>query len=140
VLVASGIHSGRTARDHLRARAAPGHVSLGRVEAVLEQVDLTHAAHRRVGEMLVLWACARDLFQSPGFGDTVDFDHIKRRHYQVHRDINPTGIVPAGPDLSGWLSPHGRETRTGRPFGDGTPPGPPPPGDIVPSARSPLPA
>ena len=54
---------------------------------------------QKLSEMPVLWAYARDLFQTPGFGDTVDFDHIKRHYYVVHRDINPTGIVPAGPDL-----------------------------------------
>jgi glutathionyl-hydroquinone reductase len=52
----------------------------------------------------VLWAYARDLFQTPGFGDTIDFDHIKRHYYQVHRDINPTGIVPVGPDQSAWTT------------------------------------
>jgi glutathionyl-hydroquinone reductase len=78
----------------------------------------------RLTEMPVLWAYARDLFQTPGFGDTTDFAQIKRHYYVVHRDINPTGIVPAGPDLSGWLTPHGREDLGGRPFGDGTPPGP----------------
>jgi len=35
--------------------------------------------------------------QTPGFGDTIDFDHVKRHYYQVHRDINPTGIVPVAP-------------------------------------------
>lgn len=58
-------------------------------------------------EMPVLWAYARDLFQTPGFGDTVDFDHIKRHYYVTHRDINPTGIVPLGPDLD-LTRPHGR--------------------------------
>jgi putative glutathione S-transferase len=81
----------------------------------------------------VLWAYARDLFQTPGFGDTVDFDHIKRHYYLVHVDINPGGIVPAGPELAGWLSPHGRDALGGRPFGDGTPPGPPPAGEEVPA-------
>jgi putative glutathione S-transferase len=79
---------------------------------------------RKLAEDPVLWAYARDLYQTPGFGDTVDFDHIKRHYYQVHTGINPTGIVPLGPDLVGWLSPHGREDLGGRPFGDGTPPGP----------------
>ncbi|UED85161.1 glutathione S-transferase family protein [Streptomyces profundus] len=74
----------------------------------------------------VLWAYTRDLYQTPGFGDTVDFDHIKRHYYAVHTGINATGIVPAGPDLSGWLTPHHREQLGGRPFGDATPPGPPP--------------
>ncbi|WP_394436337.1 glutathione S-transferase family protein [Streptomyces sp. SGAir0957] len=72
----------------------------------------------------VLWGYARDLFQTPGFGDTVHFDHIKRHYYQVHTGINPTAIVPLGPDLSGWHTAHGREQLGGRPFGDGTPPAP----------------
>ncbi|MFI6027183.1 glutathione S-transferase family protein [Amycolatopsis magusensis] len=76
----------------------------------------------KLTEMPVLWAYTRDLFQTPGFGDTVDFDHIKRHYYVVHDNINPSGIVPAGPDLSGWATPHGREELGGRPFGDGTPP------------------
>jgi glutathionyl-hydroquinone reductase len=80
--------------------------------------------HQQLTIDLSLWAYARDLFQTPGFGDTVDFDPIKRHYYAVHRDINPTGIVPLGPDLSNWLEPHGREALGGRPFGDGTPRGP----------------
>jgi glutathionyl-hydroquinone reductase len=91
---------------------------------------------QKLTEMPVLWAYARDLFQTPGFGDTIDFDHIKRHYYEVHRSVNPTGIVPAGPDLSGWLTPHGRESLGGRPFGDGTPPGPPPSNEIVPAAHT----
>ncbi|EFG75331.1 hypothetical protein HMPREF0591_4697 [Mycobacterium parascrofulaceum ATCC BAA-614] len=85
----------------------------------------------KLSEMPVLWAYARDLFQTPGFGDTVDFVQIKQHYYIVHADINPTRIVPKGPDLSGWLSPHGRESLGGKPFGDGTPPGPPPAGERV---------
>jgi putative glutathione S-transferase len=87
-------------------------------------------------ELPVLWAYARDLFQTPGFGDTIDFDHIKRHYYVVHRTINPTGIVPLGPDLSGWLVPSGREALGGRPFGDGTPPPPPRPAEVVPAAHT----
>jgi putative glutathione S-transferase len=45
--------------------------------------------------------------------------------------VNPSGIVPAGPDLVGWLAPHGREALGGRPFGDGTPPGAPPDDELV---------
>ena len=73
-------------------------------------------------ELPALWGYARDLFQTPGFGDTVDFEQIKRHYYVVQDDINPTGVVPKGPDLSGWGTPHGRERLGGRPFGDGTPP------------------
>jgi putative glutathione S-transferase len=88
--------------------------------------------------MPVLWAYARDLFQTPGFGDTVDFAHIKAHYYLVHEDINPTGVVPRGPDLSTWLQPHGRESLGGRPFGDGSPPGPPAEGERVDRAHQPV--
>jgi putative glutathione S-transferase len=91
----------------------------------------------KLTENQVLWAYARDLFQTPGFGDTVDFDHIKRHYYQVHTGINPTGIVPLGPDLSGWTAPHHRQELGGRPFGDGVPPGPVRPGEEVPQAGRP---
>ena len=88
----------------------------------------------KLAEMPVLWAYARDLFQTPGFGDTIDFTQIKRHYYVVHRDINPTGVIPVGPDLHNWLTPHHREELGGRPFGDGTPPGPPQPDEVVPAA------
>jgi len=56
----------------------------------------------KLTELPVLWAYARDLYRTPGFGDTVDFDHIKRHYYVTHNQINPTGIVPAGPDPEIW--------------------------------------
>ena len=58
------------------------------------------ATGRSSAELPVLWAYARDLFQTPGFGDTTDFVQIKQHYYLVHTNMNPTGIVPAGPDLS----------------------------------------
>ena len=88
---------------------------------------------RKLTEYPALWAYSRDLYQTPGITDTVDFDHIKRHYYIVHSDINPTGIVPLGPDLTQWLTPHGREALGGRPFGDGTPPGPAPAGEESPA-------
>ena len=94
----------------------------------------------KLTELPVLWAYARDLFQTPGFGDTIDFTQIKQHYYGVHRGINPTGIVPLGPDPRGWLTAHGRAELGGRPFGDGTPPGPPPPDEVVPAGHTPLPA
>lgn len=78
----------------------------------------------RLTEFENLWGYARDLFQTPGFGDTVDFDQIKQHYYGTHTDINPTGIVPVGPNVSVWLTPHERERLGGEPFGDGTPPAP----------------
>ncbi|WP_327093505.1 glutathione S-transferase C-terminal domain-containing protein [Nocardia vinacea] len=91
----------------------------------------------KLTEMPVLWAYARDLYQTPGFGDTVDFAQIKEHYYVVHADINPTQIVPKGPDLTNWLTPHGREALDGRPFGEGTPPPPPPLTERVPALREP---
>ena len=90
---------------------------------------------QKLDEFPVLWAYARDLFQTPGFGDTVDFVQIKQHYYIVHADINPTQIVPKGPDLANWLTPHGREALGGRPFGDGTPPGPVRDGEQVPAGH-----
>ncbi|MFJ9174697.1 glutathione S-transferase family protein [Streptomyces sp. NPDC102360] len=100
-----------------------------RLFTTLVRFDAVYHGHfkcnrNKLAEDPVLWAYARDLFQTPGFGDTVDFDHIKRHYYQVHTGINPTRIVPLGPDPSGWPTPHGREKLGGRPFGDGTPPEP----------------
>jgi putative glutathione S-transferase len=108
-----------------------------RLFVTLVRFDAVYHGHfkcnrNKLTEMPVLWAYVRDLFQTPGFGDTVDFDHIKRHYYYVHADINPTRVVPLGPDLSGWRTPHGRESLGGRPFGDGTPPGPVPAGEVVP--------
>lgn len=101
-----------------------------RLFTTLARFDAVYHTHfkcnrQKLSEMPVLWAYARDLFQTPGFGDTIDFDHIKRHYYEVHTDVNPTGIVPVGPDLSGWTTEHGREALGGAPFGEGTPPGPP---------------
>jgi glutathionyl-hydroquinone reductase len=100
-----------------------------RLFTTLARFDAVYHGHfkcnrQKLTEMPVLWAYARDLFQTPGFGDTVDFGQIKTHYYVVHRTINPTGVVPVGPDLSGWRTPHGREALGGRPFGDGTPPDP----------------
>jgi len=92
----------------------------------------------KLTEMPALWAYARDLFQTPGFGDTVDFQQIKEHYYIVHADVNPTQIVPVGPDLSNWLSAHGREQLGGRPFGDGTPPPPVRPEEKVTPGHNPL--
>jgi glutathionyl-hydroquinone reductase len=113
-----------------------------RLFTTLARFDPVYHGHfkcnrQKLTEMPVLWAYARDLFQTPGFGDTVDFVQIKQHYYIVHADINPTRIVPKGPDLSNWLTPHGRELLGGRPFGNGTPPGPPVEGERVAPGHSP---
>jgi putative glutathione S-transferase len=85
-----------------------------RLFTTLARFDAVYHGHfkcnrQKLTEMPVLWAYARDLFQTPGFGDTVDFQQIKEHYYVVHRDVNPTGIVPKGPEVDSWHEPHGRE-------------------------------
>jgi putative glutathione S-transferase len=134
--------------DWLSARLADRRYLVGdtiteadvRLFTTLVRFDAVYHTHfkcnrHKLVELPVLWAYARDLFQTPGFGDTIDFQHIKRHYYEVHRMINPHGIVPVGPDLSGWSVPHGRDALGGRPFGDGSPPGPPPDDEVVPTAH-----
>lgn len=138
-----------TALDWLTERLATQRYLVGdtiteadvRLFTTLARFDPVYHGHfkcnrSKLSEMDVLWAYARDLFQTPGFGDTIDFVQIKQHYYIVHTDINPTTIVPKGPDLSNWLTPHGREALGGRPFGDGTPPGPTREGERVPEAHS----
>jgi len=113
-----------------------------RLFTTLARFDAVYHGHfkcnrQKLTELAVLWAYARDLFQTPGFGDTTDFHEIKRHYYVVHSDINPTGAVPAGPLLEQWAEPHGRADLGGRPFGDGTPPGPVRPGEQVPPEHNP---
>jgi putative glutathione S-transferase len=142
-----------TALDWLTERLATRRYLMGdtiteadvRLFTTLVRFDPVYHGHfkanrQKLTELPVLWAYARDLFQTPGFGDTVDFDHIKRHYYVVQRDINPTGVVPLGPDLANWLTPHGRAELGGSPFGDGTPPGPPSAAETVPPQHTPLPA
>lgn len=99
-----------------------------RLFTTLARFDAVYHGHfkcnrSKLSEMPVLWAYARDLYQTPGFGDTIDFSQIKEHYYVVHVSINPTQVVPVGPDTSNWLDAHHREDLGGRPFGDGTPPG-----------------
>ena len=91
----------------------------------------------KLTEMPVLWAYARDLFQTSGFGDTIHFPQVKAHYYATHTDVNPTGIVPLGPTLEDWARPHHREELGGSPFGDGTPPPPPPVDERVPDDANP---
>lgn len=114
-----------------------------RLFTTLVRFDAAYHGHfkcnrNKLIEFPALWAYARDLFQTPGFGDTVDFQQIKDHYYIVHHDVNPTGIVPKGPVLDNWLSTHGREELGGSPFGDGTAPGPVREGEGIEPANNPL--
>lgn len=63
---------------------------------------------RRIADYPNLWGYLCDLYQYDGVAETVNMDHIKRHYYYTHDDINPTRIVPIGPDLD-FTGPHGRE-------------------------------
>lgn len=54
-----------------------------------------------------LWAYTRELYQVPGVSHTVNMDHIKHHYFASHTSINPTGIVPKGPEID-FMRPHGR--------------------------------
>lgn len=103
-----------------------------RLFTTLVRFDVVYYSHfkcnrQTLASMPNIWGYARDLFQTPGFGDTIDFQQIKEHYFIVHEDINPTRIVPVGPDVSDWLTPHGREALGGSPFNEAageTAPGP----------------
>jgi putative glutathione S-transferase len=83
-----------------------------RLFCTLVRFDAVYHGHfkcnlRRIVDYPNLQGYLQDLYQTPGIAATVNFDHIKRHYYLTHRDINPTGIVPIGPDL-GLNAPHHR--------------------------------
>jgi putative glutathione S-transferase len=86
-----------------------------RLFTTLVRFDAVYHGHfkcnwRRLIEYSNLPAYARDLFQIPGIAETVHFDHIKNHYYRSHKAINPTGIVPIGPE-SDFSASHDRERR-----------------------------
>ena len=84
-----------------------------RLFVTLIRFDAVYHGHfkcnlRRIVDYPNLFGYMKDLYQSDGIADTVNFDHIKRHYYMTHHDINPTRIVPLGPDQD-LRSPHHRE-------------------------------
>jgi len=103
------------AMDWLEARLAGRRYLMGeqvteadvRLYTTLARFDAVYYSHfkcnrNRLVEMPNLWRYARDLYRQPAFGDNTDFEQIKQHYYVVQTDINPTQIVPKGPDLSVW--------------------------------------
>ena len=140
-----------TAMDWLEERLTTRRFLMGehiteadvRLFTTLVRFDPVYHGHfkcnrNKLTEMPVLRAYARDLFQTPGFGDTVDFQQIKEHYYIVHADINPTQIVPKGPSLEGWLTTHGRDELSDDPWAGGTAPGPVRDGEEVQAGHNPL--
>ncbi len=107
--------------DQLEARLAMQRYLVGeqiteadwRLFTTLVRFDPVYHGHfkcnrQRLVDYPNLWAYTRELYQVPGIAETVNMDHIKRHYYGSHQQINPTGIVPKGPELD-FTEPHGRE-------------------------------
>ena len=84
-----------------------------RLFTTLIRFDPVYVGHfkcniRRLVDYPNLWAYTRDMYQHEGVADTIDMQHIKHHYYVSHDMINPTGVVPVGPQLDLW-EPHGRD-------------------------------
>jgi putative glutathione S-transferase len=83
-----------------------------RAFTTLVRFDSVYFSHfkcnlRRIVDLPALWGYTRDLYQQPGIAATVRMDEIKAHYYRTHPSINPTRIVPIGPELD-FSAPHGR--------------------------------
>jgi putative glutathione S-transferase len=112
--------------DWLEARLAGQRFLIGnqpteadwRLFTTLVRFDAAYFGHfkcnvRRIVDYPNLWAYARDLYQWPGVRETVNFNHIKRHYYMSHPRIDPTRIVPVGPQID-FDAPHDRATLGGK--------------------------
>ncbi|PST19409.1 glutathione-dependent reductase [Rhizobium sp. JAB6] len=84
-----------------------------RLFTTLIRFDAVYVGHfkcniRRIADYANLSAYLRDLYQVAGVAETVNIAHIKNHYYRSHKTINPTGIVPIGPELDSDR-PHERE-------------------------------
>lgn len=85
-----------------------------RLYATLARFDAAYyggfkANRQRLVDFENLWPYARDLYQTPGFGTTTDFEAIKIGYFGSPGVTSDTAIIPKGPDQSGWTLPHDRE-------------------------------
>lgn len=83
-----------------------------RLLPTLVRFDPVYVGHfkcnqKRIVDYPNLWGYTRDLYQQPGVAETVNMDHIKTHYYASHSTINPTGIVPLGPEVN-FMEPHHR--------------------------------
>jgi glutathionyl-hydroquinone reductase len=107
--------------DGLEARLARHRYLVGerlteadwRLFPTLVRFDPVYVGHfkcnlRRIYDYPNLWNYTKELYQVPGIAPTVNLDHIKRHYYGSHETINPTRIVPVGPEID-YSTPHDRE-------------------------------
>ena len=89
-----------------------------RLFTTLIRFDAVYYGHfkcnlRRIADYPNLSNWLREIYQWPGIAETVDFTHIKHHYYGSHKTINPTGIVPKGPEQD-FTAPHDRERLSGK--------------------------
>ncbi|MCD4513984.1 glutathione S-transferase family protein [Brucella pseudogrignonensis] len=75
-----------------------------RLFTTLLRFDPVYVGHfkcnlRRIADYPNLWNYTKELYQVPGVASTVNMEHIKGHYYCSHKTINPTGIVPLGPEI-----------------------------------------
>ena len=83
-----------------------------RLFTTLVRFDPVYVGHfkcniRRLADYPNLWAYTCDLFQHEGIGDLINMHHINHHYYASHRTINPSGVVPSGPDID-YMQLHNR--------------------------------
>ncbi|MCX8282352.1 glutathione S-transferase family protein [Phyllobacterium sp. 0TCS1.6C] len=83
-----------------------------RLFTTLLRFDPVYVGHfkcnrQRIADYPNLSNYLRDLHQVEGVAPTVNMLHIKAHYYGSHRTINPTGIIPLGPDIDNG-APHDR--------------------------------
>ena len=71
---------------------------------------------QRIADYPNLSNYTRDLYQVPGVAETVSLEHIKRHYHGSHETINPTRVVPKGPDID-YAAAHDRGRFAARPTG-----------------------
>ena len=84
-----------------------------RLFTTLIRFDAVYFGHFKTNRQLLadfpaISAYVRELYQVPGVAETVNFHHIKTHYYASHRTINPTGVIPVGPDQD-FMAPHDRD-------------------------------
>jgi len=88
-----------------------------RLFTTLIRFDIVYVGHfkcnrRRIADFPALSRYLAKLFHLPGISKTVDFEQTKRHYYVSHKTINPTGIIPRGPDFDLALAfPEGANQR-----------------------------
>jgi putative glutathione S-transferase len=107
--------------DHIEERLSRQRYLVGnrlteadwRLFTTLVRFDAVYYSHFKCNQQRIIdypniWGYVRELFQMPGVAQTVSLDHIKRHYYASHESINPTRIVPVGPEID-FTAPHRRD-------------------------------